>query len=80
MTDVIQPLIIFVIFRVSWLNRQKLTNIDYLIEENGVLKEQLGNRRLRLTVHQSRHLAMKPKCATTLVMAEILTVTAGQFH
>jgi len=33
--------------------------IDYLVEENRVLKEQLGGRRLRLTDDQRRHLAAK---------------------
>jgi hypothetical protein len=33
----------------GWVNRHQLEVIAYLREENRVLREQLGNRRLRLT-------------------------------
>ena len=33
----------------GWVNRQQQQVIDYLMEENRVLREQLGGRRLRLT-------------------------------
>ncbi len=33
----------------GWANRHQAQVIDYLIEENRVLKEQLGKERLRLT-------------------------------
>ena len=33
----------------GWVNRQQAQVIDYLVEENRVLKEQLKGRRLRLT-------------------------------
>ena len=80
MTDVIKPLKIFMIFRISWLNRQQLTIINYLIEGNRVLKEQLGDRRLRLPGHQCRQLAMKAKCVAILVMAKIITMMERLFH
>ncbi len=32
----------------GWLNRQQQDLIDYLQEENRILREQLGSRRLRL--------------------------------
>jgi hypothetical protein len=34
--------------------------IDYLIEENRVLREQIGDRRLRFTDDQRRRLAASP--------------------
>jgi hypothetical protein len=37
----------------GWVNRHQADAIDYLIEENRVLKEQLGKRRLRLTDDQA---------------------------
>ena len=33
----------------GWVNRQQDQIIDYLVEENHVLKEQLRGKRLRLT-------------------------------
>jgi hypothetical protein len=41
----------FVLIAVSgWMNHRQLQAIDYLHEENPVLREQLGPRRLRLKV------------------------------
>jgi len=45
----------------GWVNRQQQQAIDYLLEENRVLREQLGGRRLRLTDDQRRRLAVKGK-------------------
>ena len=61
MTNVIQPFHLLVISLAGWLNRQQQSIIDYLIEENRVLKEQLGDRRLRFTDRQRRRLAVKAK-------------------
>jgi hypothetical protein len=33
----------------GWINQQQREVIDYLQEENRVLRQQLGNKRLRLT-------------------------------
>ncbi|MFT4516196.1 MAG: putative transposase, partial [Planctomycetota bacterium] len=44
-----------------WVNRRQAQAIEYLVEANRVLKEQLGNRRLRLTDDQRRRLAAKAK-------------------
>ena len=41
MINVIQPLQFLAIALACWLNRQQQTVIDYLIEENRVLKDQL---------------------------------------
>jgi hypothetical protein len=45
----------------GWMNQQQQFAIDYLREENRVLKEQLGGRRLRLNDDQRRRLAAKAK-------------------
>ena len=42
MTNVIQPFHLLVIALAGWLNRHQQAVIDYLIEENRVLKEQPG--------------------------------------
>jgi len=41
MTSVLQPFHLLVIALAGWLSRHQQTVIDYLIEENRVLKEQL---------------------------------------
>ena len=45
----------------GWVNRKQQEVIDYLLEENRVLREQLGGRRPRLTNDQRRRLAAKGK-------------------
>jgi len=45
----------------GWANRRQQKVIDYLLEENRVLREQLCGRRLRLTDTQRRRLAAKGK-------------------
>jgi transposase InsO family protein len=45
----------------GWIHRSQLGVIEYLLAENGVLREQLGDRRLRLTDDQRRRLAIRAK-------------------
>jgi transposase InsO family protein len=45
----------------GWVNRRQQDVIAYLQEENRILREQLGGRRLRLTDAQRRRLAAKGK-------------------
>ena len=43
----------------GWLNREQDDIIDYLREENRVLQEHLGNKRIRFTDAQRRRLAVR---------------------
>ena len=45
----------------GWVNRQQQAVIEYLLEENRVLRAAHGPRRLRLTDDQRRRLAVKGK-------------------
>ena len=45
----------------GWVNRSQQDVIEYMKEENRVLREQLGARRLRFTDDQRRRLAAKAK-------------------
>jgi len=51
MTNVIQPFHLLVIALAGWLNRHQQAVIDYLIEENRVLKEQLEGQRRGLVTY-----------------------------
>jgi hypothetical protein len=56
------PPFAFLVLLVSgWVNRQQQAVIDYLLEENRVLRTAHGPRRLRLTDDQRRRLAVKGK-------------------
>ena len=45
----------------GWVNREQQRTIEYLVEENRVLKEQFNGRKLRLNDDQRRRLAAKGK-------------------
>jgi hypothetical protein len=52
----------FLLIAVSgWMNHRQLQVIEYLREENRVLREQRGDRRVRLNDNQRRRLAVKAK-------------------
>ncbi len=53
------PLQFLLLLFAGWLNRRQHAVIDDLREENRVLREQLGKRRLRFTDDQRRRLAAK---------------------
>jgi hypothetical protein len=55
------PFRFLVISVAGWMNQRQLLMIDYLREENRVLREQLGERRLRLNDDQRRRLAANAK-------------------
>jgi hypothetical protein len=56
------------------LNQRQLQVIDYLKEENRVLREQLGERRLPLTDDQRRRLAAKAKGLGRKMLQEVATI------
>lgn len=54
----------------GWVSRRQQEAIEYLLEENRVLAEQLGGRRLRLTDRQRRRLAVRGKALGRKQLAE----------
>jgi hypothetical protein len=61
MAPVPPPLAFFLLLFSGWVNRHQQAVIDYLLEENRVLRAVNGSRRLRLTDDQRRRLAVKGK-------------------
>ena len=55
----------------GWVNREQQAVIEYLREENRVLREQLGDRRPRLSDAQRRRLAVKAKELGRKVLAGV---------
>jgi putative transposase len=69
----------FVLIAVAgWMNQRQLQMIEYLREENRVLREQLGNRRLRLTDNQRRRLAARAKGLGRKLLAEVATIVTPE--
>ena len=58
----------------GWLNRQQQVVIDYLVEENRVLKEQVEGQRLRFTDEQRMRLAVKAKGLGRRLLDELETL------
>jgi len=56
-----------------WINRHQLDVIEYLQEENRVLKERLGGRRLRFTDAERRRLARKARVLGRKMLNELGT-------
>jgi len=65
----------FLILSVSgWLNRRQQYAIEYLKEENRVLREKLGPKRIRFTDKERRRLAIKAKVLGRKALGEIACV------
>ena len=62
----------FLVFTMAgWLNRQQQDLIDYLREENRILREQLGGRPLCLTDEQRRRLVVRGKVLGRKALGEV---------
>jgi hypothetical protein len=67
----------------GWINQRQQQVIQYLVEENRVLREQLGDRRLRFGDDQRRRLAARAKRIRRKVLNEVATIVtpeAAMFH
>ena len=60
MRDGLGPVALLLAFT-GWVNRHQAEVIEYLLEENRVLKEQMAGRALQLNDDQRRRLAAKAK-------------------
>jgi putative transposase len=71
MRNVINPFRFVVIAIAGWINQKQQYAIDYLREENRVLREQLGSLRLRFTDDQRRRLAAEAKLVGQRLLNDI---------
>jgi putative transposase len=72
MAVVLQPWQILVSALAGWTTNQQDSVIEYLQEENRVLKQQLGAKRLRLTDAQRRRLAVRGKAIGRRALTEVV--------
>jgi hypothetical protein len=61
MPRVLDPFRFVLIAVAGWMNQRQLQIIDYLREENRVLREQLGRRRMRLAMISAVDWPRRPK-------------------
>jgi hypothetical protein len=76
MTADVSRLQVLLVTLAGWVNRHQQYVIEYLIEENRVLKGQLKGRRLRLTDDQRRRLAAKGRRLDRRVLRQVATMVS----
>ena len=70
----LSPLRLLLVTLAGWVNCHQQQVIEYLVEENRVLKEQLKGRRVRLTDDQRRRLAAKGQRLGRRVLGQLATI------
>src|SRR5215468_5782958 len=74
----LDPFSFLVISIAGWLNQRQQQVIEYLVEENRVLREQIGKRRLRFTDNQRYRLAAKAKKLGRKALVQIATIVTPE--
>lgn len=74
MISILSPLQLMSVALAGWLNRQQQSVIECLLEENRVLKEQVGTTRLRFTDAQRRRLAVRAHALGRAALREMDTL------
>jgi len=69
-----EPLQFLLMVMAGWVNRRQLEVIDYLKEEDRVLREQLGGKRVRFADDQRRRLAAKGQLLGRRVLDELASL------
>ena len=72
------PFSFLVLSVAGWLNQRQQHVIEYLVEENRVLRQQIGARRLLFTDDQRRRLAVKANKLGRKVLAEVATLVTPE--
>ena len=78
MTASLDPVRFILIALSGWMNSRQSLLIDYLREENRVLREQLGDKRLRFTNDQRRRLAVRAKELGRKILLELGTIVTPE--
>jgi putative transposase len=74
MSSLLQPLHLLLMMFGGWVNRHQLDLIDYIQEENRLLKERLGGQRIRFTDAERRRLARKAFPLGRKALSELQTL------
>jgi hypothetical protein len=78
MLKVMDPFRFVLIAMSGWMNERQLQMIDYLREENKVLREQLAGGRLRLNDDRRRRLAVKANGLGSKLLSEVATIVTPE--
>ena len=78
MRSVLDPFQFVVIAIAGWMNQHQQQVVEYLLEENRVLREQIGSRRMRFNDDQRRRLAVKAKTLGRKLLARVATIVTPE--
>jgi hypothetical protein len=78
MRSVLDPFQVVVIAIAGWMNQHQHHVVEYLLEENRVLREQIGSRRMRFNDDQRRRLAVKAKRLGRKLLARVATIVTPE--
>src|SRR5262245_18103812 len=78
MRTCLDPFSFLVVSVAGWLNRRQQQVIEYLVEENRVLRAQIGRHRLRFTDDQRCRLAAKAKKLGRKVLEQVATIVTPE--
>ena len=78
MRTALDPFSILVTSLSGWMNQHQQHVIEFLIEENRVLQEQIGDRRLKFSDDQRRRLAAKAKKLGRKLLAQVATLVTPE--
>ena len=74
----LDPISFLVTALAGWMNQHQRHVIEYLMEENRVLQEQIGNRRLKFSDDQRRRLAAKAKKIGRKLLVQVATIVTPE--
>jgi transposase InsO family protein len=78
MSKLLDPFRFLLVTVAGWMSQRQLQVIEYLREENRVLREQLGGKRPRLNDDQRRRLAAKANGLGRTILAEVATIVTPE--
>jgi hypothetical protein len=74
MPRMLDPFQFMLVAVAGWMNQRQQQTIEYLREENRVLRAQLGDRRVRFNDDQRRRLVARAKGLGRKLLAEVATL------
>jgi putative transposase len=78
MAKSLDPFRLLLVAVAGWMNREQQQVIEYLREENRILRAHIGTRRLRFDDDQRRRLAVRAKALGRRVLAEVATIVTPE--
>jgi len=78
MRSVLHPFQFVVMAIAGWMNQHQQQVVEYLLEENRALRQQMGSRRMRFNDDQRRRLAVRAKKLGRRVLKELATIVTQE--